>query len=1836
MSLSIHSDNLRKINSLDEIPYKNINHHKVYNNYLNHMNYLLSLSGDEIDNQIEKDINDYNEYIDLIISKNNRITNKVRNEYNNLLTKLTADRNFKRYINEENDINLINPYIINEEDAENDINSIDSSIFNNEENNFNDDDISEYDEIDNYEKIESIKDLLSLSDIEYKITFVNDEDNYNIETRNVKQEANEKLIEFYKKIDKAIEEYNALIDKFKNNELVSVYKFNNAIRKIKKLARRFKYYYYPEIEKSKIYPIYSVYYNGYSDKFNKMLYNDFNDKYQKFKVENINTKGVFMIFRYYYLYDISEWHSTPMVDYNFLKPENVFSGKAVYEIDKAQNEVACSDSTFYKTEKPMVDSIYSFEFLNAYDEIKKNKNSDTSSTENSEEYYNTEEMLEKLDELTEKMISKRTNRDGEFFTYKINRIAFEKYFGKEYAYHVINTLYKYQIFEEFNPFREEYRYNCLMYSLYRWFSENVSKEDADEVCNLLSSYNLSRLVTSKDIKEINKILYRKYKEFGGKYKIINYAYNPIENKLHPNATIEDLDVREIPIALVNERDFPEKDLKINHYIMFEQVRFNKLEDSKEKTKEKKEEELLKKINGLKSSDSNQNNWKELSSYTLIKYLLNNDQGYDFFISFEDEDIIQLFNQEDEFRNRLKNMELYQIINMLSDFQISILQTKAFIKKIVKDKIKKINNNKDLDRDVGNIIKNDVEYEKLCIYDFEASTHELNDSKYKKDLINNDTKNKHKPYMVCYTIMDYPKNILTKHELEKYIESFKLKNVNVLFNDEESDCATKFLEVIPDKTLCYAHNARYDISFFVYDKIKIINPVEKDGNFYSTDIVYKNKLITIKDSYKIISSKLKNFPDMFKLCSMNKDAFPFKFFTKSVIEKYENKFINVKDEEFYKFYQVRFFNGYSIHQKLKNMWDFKNEIMNRCNGVFNIINYLDEYYQNTIVKEVFPYNFYTIENLKKYDKDYVLDSPEYQEFEKDLKRGFSQYSEEDIDKLYGKNKKLTDEEKKLIENEKKLYEENINKLYEEFRKVIIYKFNGVFNMNKYSEFYCKRDVEILTKGLMHFRTSALEILKLDCFKELTISSMAHKFMINNVYSQTGDENIYTTSGVLNQYIQSAVYGGVCATYKNGKVFIKQIVSDFDKVSLYPSAMSRLWVITGKCRKFHKDELEKINDSMIDLSGYNNKKCWLLKHTNKEDEFDKNKINMYVVTIKITDSKIERANPRIIVKNELVNGKLKYPNLESGSMTVNVKKDVDLNNLWYKHYYVNECIVTVDNITLEDYIKYHDIEFEVLGGVYWKNNDRRTLHEIFTTMNTIKKQLKSKKMNEEEHIEDRKKLAKELYKCEEEGDLICSTHRELYKPYCDYVHRYRDIKKELHELKKERNKLIQAHKLTNEIDDKRNELKDELNKIDQEIYELDNDLPETKSSKQTLIRDVINYLFDERVRYKAEGNPLQEVIKLVLNSIYGKTIQKPTNRKIHYVEVLTDIELNLLEMGQKRQEYIIKQCENIKKNYMSKLTYNYKVNKITEDEYKNMINRIDNMFKIENNIYTSTYSPIRLFMKNNKNRIIDMQKINDNMYRIETVEQIEKHKSFNHIGVQILSMSKRIMNELICLAQDNNIRIYYQDTDSIHIEDKYIEKLGNIYCEKYNKKLIGNEFHQFHPDFEACKLLNGDKAEKTIADLSIINTKKNYCDRKISTIDQTKKFDKRFKEPKYIGDIRYEINKNSFDSYHPRMKGVSQEAIPYTATKHGMKIEELYLSGFNNNEYVFNISKIKPCFKFQKDFSTTTESLARTIKTKGNRYVIGKDGIEHTILDNENNRKNVRVDIEGNIIGIVENK
>ena len=168
--------------------------------------------------------------------------------------------------------------------------------------------------------------------------------------------------------------------------------------------------------------------------------------------------------------------------------------------------------------------------------------------------------------------------------------------------------------------------------------------------------------------------------------------------------------------------------------------------------------------------------------------------------------------------------------------------------------------------------NDKKYKHLCFYDFEASTHESDH---------------HKAYMVCYAIINFPERILTEADLIKFKEDFdKNYKIQTIYGE---DCAERFLKAIPDKTLCYAHNVKYDLSFFDYSKIDIEESCEKDGNLYSRDIIFEGKHITFKDSYKLITSKLSKFPEMFALGDIQKEVFPYNFYTIDNLNKYKDDY-----------------------------------------------------------------------------------------------------------------------------------------------------------------------------------------------------------------------------------------------------------------------------------------------------------------------------------------------------------------------------------------------------------------------------------------------------------------------------------------------------------------------------------------------------------------------------------------------------------------------------------------------------------------------------------------------------------------------------------------------------------------------------------------------------------------------------------------------------------------------------------------------------------------------------------------------------------------------------------
>ena len=257
----------------------------------------------------------------------------------------------------------------------------------------------------------------------------------------------------------------------------------------------------------------------------------------------------------------------------------------------------------------------------------------------------------------------------------------------------------------------------------------------------------------------------------------------------------------------------------------------------------------------------------------------------------------------------------------------------------------------------------------------------------------------------------------------------------------------------------------------------------------------------------------------------------------------------------------------------------------------------------------------------------------------------------------------------------------------------------------------------------------------------------------------------------------------------------------------------------------------------------------------------------------------------------------------------------------------------------------------------------------------------------------------------------------------------------------------------------------------------------------LKEIITFLFEERLRLKDKENPLQNIYKLIMNSSYGKTLLKPIDEKVKYIKG-TD-------------------------NMMNYIINNYTFHKITT-----LMSEID---------------------------IQDKNKI----YEVKTINPINNHFNNASCGVEVLAMSKRIMNEVMCLAEDLKLKIYYQDTDSMHIRNIDIKKLNDNFKLKYNKELIGKNMGQFHTDFTS-KILD----KKTIyAKRSIFLGKKCYID------ELTDK-------------------KGKIIDYHIRMKGISEDSIKYHAYldfKNDPYLLFEYL--YEGNEYTFDLTcnNLKCCFE-----------------------------------------------------------
>ncbi|MBR4378322.1 MAG: hypothetical protein IKP50_05545, partial [Bacilli bacterium] len=548
----------------------------------------------------------------------------------------------------------------------------------------------------------------------------------------------------------------------------------------------------------------------------------------------------------------------------------------------------------------------------------------------------------------------------------------------------------------------------------------------------------------------------------------------------------------------------------------------------------------------------------------------------------------------------------------------------------------------------------------------------------------------------------------------------------------------------------------------------------------------------------------------------------------------------------------------------------------------------------IKKELFPYKYYTLERLKT-----------------------------NIGVIDGAGK---DEDKPWTEEDYETFNANIDAI--EGCRID----EGHFNMYEYAKFYCEQDVRILREAFEKLCEGFKKEFDIDAKTMITTPAIANEYFRQKAFIPNG--NVYEVGGHVREFMSRAIYGGRCMCAYNKKWHSTKPIDDYDAVSLYPSAMNRLWVVEGK------PEVLKVPDTNV---------VWTKMPDYLEEFRTDGGIGAFVIEIKIVKVHKHYAFPLIV------------QHTESGNLN-------DDTNISAEH----PVIMVIDNIGLEDLIEFQHIDFQVIKGYIWKGK--------------------------------------------------------------------RDYR----------------------------------------------------------IQDVIKKVFDTRAKYKKAGNPLEQLYKLVMNSAYGKTIQKPV-----------DFDIKFLSKWKKSPKDMSRYERYWQKNY-------YKI--------------IEVLYETDEEAMLKVKSPV------------------------------DKHFNCSLFGIQVLSMSKRIMNEVMCLAFDLKCHIYYQDTDSMHIESDDLPRLEKAFERKYNRKLRGEGIMGcFHSDFPK---INGHKKLTPRAIESYFIAKKLYVDH---IQDST-------------GDTDFMI----------RGKGLTQQSIRHAAESYG-GIMKLYKKLFKTKKGInFDLTVGQPSFDMKKDFTVASRN------------------------------------------------
>ncbi len=226
--------------------------------------------------------------------------------------------------------------------------------------------------------------------------------------------------------------------------------------------------------------------------------------------------------------------------------------------------------------------------------------------------------------------------------------------------------------------------------------------------------------------------------------------------------------------------------------------------------------------------------------------------------------------------------------------------------------------------------------------------------------------------------------------------------------------------------------------------------------------------------------------------------------------------------------------------------------------------------------------------------------------------------------------------------------------------------------KWSEFYCKRDVEVLAAGFIKFNDTLMNKIGMSAFQHLTISSLADKYL----YACGVFRGVNKISGICQQFISKTIKGGVCATAYDEKWHVEEKVVDLDATSLYPSAM-------------------------VEMKGYPLGASHFIENINYNDFRATVDIEQTSLFVEVKFKKVQNENPfrYVPINSKKIDGRISYE----------CKADTS--------YFLN-------NIDLEELIKFGCVlseDITIITGYYfigYNNTVRRVMSELFNIRSAMK--------------------------------------------------------------------------------------------------------------------------------------------------------------------------------------------------------------------------------------------------------------------------------------------------------------------------------------------------------------------------------------------------------------------------------------------------------------------------------------------------------------------------------------